>query len=102
MTILYPFIFRASLVPVFSFGETEIFEQLPNPKGSMTRTIQDKLQEWFQIAPVVFHGRGIFQYTFGWLPRRRAITTVGMFRNLLIFFAITQIQIAMPVLIAIF
>ncbi|OXA36778.1 2-acylglycerol O-acyltransferase 1 [Folsomia candida] len=66
----------ASLVPVFSFGETEIFDQLANPKGSFLRTIQDKLQQMFQIAPAAFHGRGVFQYSFGPLPRRRAITTV--------------------------
>jgi len=66
----------ASLVPVFSFGETEIYQQLHNPKGSLLRTFQDKMQSTFQIAPAAFHGRGIFQYNFGPLPNRRPITTV--------------------------
>lgn len=66
----------ASLVPVFSFGETEIYDQPPNPKGSLLRTIQDKIQAVTQIAPVPFRGRGIFQYSWGLLPNRRPITVV--------------------------
>jgi len=69
--------FRSDLVPVFSFGETEIFEQIQNPKGSFVRTVQEFLQQKLQIAPAAFFGRGVFQYSFGVLPKRRQITTVG-------------------------
>lgn len=66
----------AWLVPCFSFGENEIYDQPANPKGSLLRTIQDKLQKKMQIAPVPFSGRGIFQYSFGVLPNRRPVTVV--------------------------
>jgi len=66
----------AALVPSITFGETDIFDQLPNPEGSFLRTLQDKLQNMFQIAPAAFLGRGIFQYSFGLLPMRKNITVV--------------------------
>ncbi|ODM89837.1 2-acylglycerol O-acyltransferase 1 [Orchesella cincta] len=64
------------LVPCFSFGETDIFDQPANPKGSLLRTVQDRIQKTLQLAPVPFSGRGIFQYSFGVLPNRRPITVV--------------------------
>ncbi|KAJ3045201.1 diacylglycerol O-acyltransferase 1 [Rhizophlyctis rosea] len=66
----------ASLVPVFSFGENDIWDQVHNPPGSTLRTIQ----EWFQrnatFSPPLFFGRGIFTYNWGLLPYRRPIHTV--------------------------
>lgn len=66
----------ASLVPVFAFGENDIFYQVSNPPGSMLRKIQDKIQNAIAFAPVLFYGRGIFQYTFGIIPHRRPIHVV--------------------------
>ena len=66
----------ASLVPVFAFGENDLFNQASNPKGSMLRKIQDKIQKALAFAPVLFWGRGIFQYTFGILPHRRPLNIV--------------------------
>jgi len=64
----------SSLVPVFSFGETEIYRQaIDNPEGSFVRKIQDKITSLLTFAPVLFVGRGIFQYSFGILPQRRPI-----------------------------
>lgn len=74
---LFVHAFRASIVPMFSFGETDIYDQVANPEGSLLRRIQNKLQTVFGLAPCVFRGRGIFQYTWGLVPWRRAITTVG-------------------------
>lgn len=34
---------RARLVPVFSFGENELFDQIQNPTGSPLRTLQVSL-----------------------------------------------------------
>ncbi|KAJ3048039.1 Diacylglycerol O-acyltransferase 2 [Rhizophlyctis rosea] len=66
----------ASLVPVFSFGENDIWDQVNNPPGSTVL----RLQQWFQrnatFSPPLFFGRGIFNYSFGLLPHRRPITTV--------------------------
>ncbi|CAG7833503.1 unnamed protein product, partial [Allacma fusca] len=66
----------APLVPVFSFGETKIYDQVPNPEGSAIRKLQDTLTKILGLAPVFFVGRGIFQYTFGLVPKRHPIYVV--------------------------
>ena len=63
----------ASLVPVFGFGENELYSQVKNPQGSFIRRIQDKLQIRLGFAIPIFRGRGIFQYNFGVLPQRHPI-----------------------------
>lgn len=68
---------RAALVPVFSFGENDLFDQVENSPGSWLRWTQNQLQKVMGISLPLFHGRGIFQYSFGFLPYRRPITTVG-------------------------
>ena len=67
---------RASLVPVFSFGENNLFTQLPNPQGSMLRKLQNFLTRLLGFSPPIFHGRGVFNYTFGLMPYRMPINTV--------------------------
>jgi hypothetical protein len=64
------------LVPVFSFGETDIYDQVANPEGSLLRKFQEKWQKMAGLAPVLIIGRGIFQYSFGLLPQRRPITII--------------------------
>jgi len=66
----------ASLVPVFSFGENNVYNQIPNPKGSWTRRIQDTMQSVLGFSMPAFFGRGIFNYSFGFLPFRTPINTV--------------------------
>ncbi|XP_067850784.1 2-acylglycerol O-acyltransferase 1-like [Heptranchias perlo] len=66
----------AHLVPVFSFGENEVFNQVNNPKGSFLRTMQERLQKIMGFALPLFHARGIFQYSFGLLPYRKPIYTI--------------------------
>ncbi|XP_044282718.1 2-acylglycerol O-acyltransferase 2-like [Varanus komodoensis] len=66
----------AALVPVFSFGENELFNQVSNPQGSLIRTVQERLQRIVGLALPIFHARGVFQYSFGLLPFRRPIHTV--------------------------
>ncbi|KAM4698982.1 2-acylglycerol O-acyltransferase 2 [Discoglossus pictus] len=66
----------ASLVPVFSFGENELFDQVDNPRGSWLRTIQEKLQKMMGVALPLFHARGVFQYSFGLMPYRKPIVTI--------------------------
>ncbi|KAM9111578.1 2-acylglycerol O-acyltransferase 2-B-like [Pangshura tecta] len=66
----------AALVPVFSFGENELFHQVPNPRGSLVRAVQERLQKLLGLALPLFHARGVFQYSFGLLPFRRPIHTV--------------------------
>ncbi|NXP29698.1 MOGT2 acyltransferase, partial [Scytalopus superciliaris] len=64
------------LVPAFSFGENDLFDQVRNPKGSWLRWIQHRLQQVMGISLPLFHARGIFQYSFGVIPYRRPICTV--------------------------
>lgn len=68
---------RAQLVPVFSFGENELFDQMENPVGSPLRCLQERLQKVMGVALPLFHARGVFQYSFGLLPYRKPIYTVG-------------------------
>ncbi|XP_077288317.1 2-acylglycerol O-acyltransferase 1-like isoform X2 [Arctopsyche grandis] len=64
------------LVPVFSFGETELYEQFKNPEGSLVRILQDWFRETTGIAPILPLGRGLLQYSFGIVPQRKTVTTV--------------------------
>ncbi|XP_062036159.1 2-acylglycerol O-acyltransferase 2-B-like [Lepus europaeus] len=60
-----------SLVPVFSFGENELFRQCPNPRGSRLRRAQEALQPLLSVALPLFHGRlGLL------LPFRAPVHTV--------------------------
>ncbi|XP_043579954.1 2-acylglycerol O-acyltransferase 1-like [Bombus pyrosoma] len=64
------------LVPVCSFGETDIFDQVICPDGSYTRRLQEFIRKKSGIPLVLQNGRGFFQYTFGLIPRRKPITVV--------------------------
>ncbi|KAJ9050671.1 diacylglycerol O-acyltransferase 1 [Entomophthora muscae] len=66
----------ADLVPVFGFGENQLYEQPDNSVGSWTRTIQTFSKRTFGIAFPIFHGRGIFNYSFGTLPYRHPLTVI--------------------------
>ncbi|TKS93357.1 2-acylglycerol O-acyltransferase 2-A [Collichthys lucidus] len=66
----------AQLVPVFSFGENELFDQMENPTGSPLRKLQNRLQSIMGVAMPLFHARGVFQYSFGLMPYRKPIYTV--------------------------
>ena len=66
----------ASLVPVMSFGENDIWDQVANPQGSILRSVQLTFKKYMTFAPPLFHGRGIFSYNYGVLPHRRPITSV--------------------------
>lgn len=64
---------HADLVPVFSFGENDIWDQVDNPRGSVLRTIQEKMQQQLGFAIPLIKGRGIFNYNFGLLAHRRSV-----------------------------
>ncbi|TKR72636.1 hypothetical protein L596_020053 [Steinernema carpocapsae] len=66
----------AHLVPVFSFGENDVYTQIRNERGSWIRTVQTKIKEILGFSPVLFLGRGIFNYSFGLLPYRKPINIV--------------------------
>jgi len=66
----------ASLVPVYSFGENDLYHQADNPKGSLVRQFQELFKNVVGFSPPLFYGRGVFNYTFGLLPYRTPINTV--------------------------
>ncbi|XP_055279683.1 2-acylglycerol O-acyltransferase 2-like isoform X1 [Moschus berezovskii] len=66
----------AALVPIFSFGENDIYDQVENSPGSWLRWFQDRLHKSIRGSIPLFYGRGVFQYSFGLMPYRRPITTV--------------------------
>jgi len=66
----------SSLVPVYSFGENDLYDQLPNPEGSVVRKIQEWQKNTLGWTTPFFNGRGVWNYNFGLLPHRRPITTV--------------------------
>eukprot|EP00211_Chloroparvula_japonica_P007281 CAMPEP_0119133564 /NCGR_PEP_ID=MMETSP1310-20130426/13439_1 /TAXON_ID=464262 /ORGANISM="Genus nov. species nov., Strain RCC2339" /LENGTH=335 /DNA_ID=CAMNT_0007124261 /DNA_START=34 /DNA_END=1041 /DNA_ORIENTATION=- len=66
----------ASLVPVMSFGENELWDALPNPEGSALRRLQDAMKKAMRFTFPAIHGRGIFNYDVGWMPHRRRIVSV--------------------------
>jgi len=66
----------ADLVPVFSFGENDIYEQMPNEKGTTVYALQRKFQSIFGFTLPLFHGRGLLNYNLGLMPYRRQIIAV--------------------------
>lgn len=66
----------ADLVPVFSFGENDIYEQMPNEKGTTLYALQKKFQSAFGFTLPLFHGRGLLNYNVGLMPYRRPIVAV--------------------------
>ncbi|KAG0170942.1 diacylglycerol O-acyltransferase 1 [Apophysomyces sp. BC1034] len=67
---------QASLVPVFSFGENDLYDQVDNTEGTKIHSIQKKMQAIFGFTMPMFHARGIFNYDVGIIPFRHEIVTV--------------------------
>uniref|UniRef100_A0A8D0HCC9 Monoacylglycerol O-acyltransferase 3 n=1 Tax=Sphenodon punctatus TaxID=8508 RepID=A0A8D0HCC9_SPHPU len=68
----------ADLVPVYSFGENDIFQQHRFPDGSWLRHLQLRFKQLTGFAPCLFHGRGVFlSHLWGLLPFPAPITVVG-------------------------
>ncbi|XP_069001705.1 2-acylglycerol O-acyltransferase 3b [Embiotoca jacksoni] len=63
--------FGADLVPVYSFGENELFRQVILSEGSVGRRLQDLFKKIMGFAPCLFVGE-----RFAVLPYRTPITTV--------------------------
>jgi len=66
----------ASLVPVFGFGENDLYYTTEHEKGSLIRKAQEKLLKIFGFSLPLFRGRGIFNYDMGLLPHRRPLNVV--------------------------
>ncbi|XP_072033302.1 2-acylglycerol O-acyltransferase 2-A-like [Amphiura filiformis] len=66
----------AHLVPVYSFGENDLYDHYIMPEGSWRRWLQVKLIKVVGYPPALFSGRGISNNTSGFLPYRIPINTV--------------------------
>ena len=66
-------------MPVFSFGENDLYEQADNAPGTSLRSGQKTMMKYLGFSMPVFRGRGIFNYTLGILPFRTPVNTVGKF-----------------------
>ncbi|KAJ3370837.1 diacylglycerol O-acyltransferase 1 [Allomyces arbusculus] len=66
----------ASLVPILSFGENEVYDVHPTKKGTTIYAGQQLIKNTFGWTIPVFLGRGVFNYSLGILPHRRPITSV--------------------------
>jgi hypothetical protein len=66
----------ADLVPVISFGENDVYDQKQRDEHAFIKKLQREITKLTSFSPPLFHGRGVFQYTFGLLPYRKPITTV--------------------------
>ena len=63
---------RADLVPVYAFGENELFKQVIFSERSLGRRLQDLFKNIVGFAPCLFAGEH-----FVILPYRLPVTTVG-------------------------
>ncbi|XP_041094364.1 diacylglycerol O-acyltransferase 2-like [Polyodon spathula] len=68
--------YGADLVPVFSFGENDIFHQVIFEEGSWKRSLQIAFHKYVGFAPCLFKGKGILFKSWGLLPFPKPITTV--------------------------
>lgn len=66
----------ACLLPIYSFGETDMYKQVDNPDESWLKAFQDVATKYIGFAPPLFYGRGFFNYNFGLLPNRVPVNTV--------------------------
>lgn len=61
-------------MPVYSFGENELFQQVILSEGSLGRRLQDLFKSIMGFAPCLFVGE-----RFALLPFRKPVTTVGKY-----------------------
>jgi len=69
------FVYRASIVPVLSFGEVDLYEVNSPVIGSFWHKVQLWVKDVTGILPIRFVGQGLF----GLLPKRMPINVVGSY-----------------------
>jgi hypothetical protein len=76
-----PCLCRAYLVPSYSFGENETYNQETFAEGTWLRFFQKNIQKIGKrilgINLCTIHGRGLTRGSWGFLPFNHPITTVG-------------------------
>lgn len=67
---------NVSLVPIFAFGEVDIYKITSPKQGSLGYMFQRWMKSTFAFTVPFFSARGIFIYDFGFLPYRNGINVV--------------------------
>ncbi|CAO3598766.1 unnamed protein product [Absidia cylindrospora] len=67
---------QASLVPVFAFGEADLYHQYRLTNDGIADWLRSFIKKLCGIAVPLFYGRGIFNYDFGLIPYRRPVTVI--------------------------
>lgn len=68
---------NVGVVPVLSFGENELYEQVVPHRGGLLEWVQRAMKRVAGFTVPLFHARGVFNYDVGLMPYRRAVNTVG-------------------------
>ncbi|KAG0028624.1 diacylglycerol O-acyltransferase 1 [Podila clonocystis] len=66
----------ADLVPTLAFGENDLYELYGSTRVSKTYQVQQFLKKVLGFTIPIFNGRGVFNYEFGLLPRRKPVHIV--------------------------
>ncbi|XP_055355870.1 2-acylglycerol O-acyltransferase 1-like [Paramacrobiotus metropolitanus] len=65
------------LVPVFAFGENDLYRQaVANPPKSLIRKVQKFLHKWTGFVPVMFYGKGVCGWRYGFMPAQQPVNIV--------------------------
>ncbi|KAI0242578.1 diacylglycerol O-acyltransferase 1, partial [Massospora cicadina] len=67
----------ASLVPVYAFGENEVYDIFVPEPGSAIHRAQRRMKKLFGFTLPLFSGRSVFTYNYGHLPKRHPVSIVG-------------------------
>ncbi|MCJ1298507.1 diacylglycerol O-acyltransferase 1 [Hypocenomyce scalaris] len=66
----------ADLVPVLSFGENDLYEQVHPDSHPAIYKIQMGIKKLLGFTVPLFHARGVFNYDYGMLPYRHPLNVV--------------------------
>lgn len=66
----------ADLVPVLSFGENDIYEQIHSDEHPLIHKLQMFVKRTMGFTIPLFHARGVFNYDVGLMPYRHPLNIV--------------------------
>lgn len=66
----------ADLVPVLSFGENDLYDQLSPKQYPLVHHVQMFILKVFKFTLPAMHGRGVLNYDVGLMPYRRPVNVV--------------------------
>ena len=66
----------ADLVPVLSFGENDLYDQIKGDQHPIIHRLQLLFKRVMGFTVPLFHARGVFNYDMGFIPYRRPLNIV--------------------------